>query len=94
MNRMKQNFLSLLSDVPDGSLGPSILKMGVYATVSDQLLVGSAMLDEGVVCEAAVVSLILLNFDSVASGKLFEGLLGLNRFVRGERLLQMDVAET
>ncbi len=94
MNRMKQNFPSLLSDVPDGSLGPSILEMGVHATVSDELLVGGAMRNECVVSKAAVVCLILLDFDGMASSELFEGLLGLDRFVSGKRLLQMDVSKT
>ncbi len=87
MNRMKQNFPSLLSDVPDGSFGPSVLEMGVDSTVSDELLVCGTVFDESVVGKLAVVRLILQNFHGVPGGKLLKGLLGLNCLIGQERLL-------
>lgn len=87
-------FLRLLLDVPDGSLGSPILKVGVHATVSDELLVGSVVCNEGVVDKVAIVRMILLNFDSMPGSKLFEGLLCLNCLFCQEHLLQVNITET
>ena len=69
---MKQLFPPSLSDVLNCSLSNAILKVGIDATVGELLLLLTAMGNEGIVCEVAVVCLILFNDDVVVGDELFE----------------------
>ena len=62
---MTQLLLCLVLEVPYGPLGNSILKMGVYVTVSDVLAVLLAMVNECIVGNAAVVGMELLDLNAM-----------------------------
>ena len=70
---MKQLIPCLILEVPDCSLGNSILKVCIHPTVTDMLAVEIVMVNEHVVSKEVAVSVILFNLNAIAGGKVFEG---------------------
>ena len=63
--RVRQLLLCLVLDVIYGSLSNAILEVGINAAVADVLSVGLAMVNKGVVCKPAIVSMVLLDFNAM-----------------------------
>jgi hypothetical protein len=78
---MQQHRASRLRDVSDGSFSNAILEVGVDAAVRNCLLVLFAMILEGVVCESAVVCVIVLDGHAVICCESLESPLGMNCFL-------------
>ena len=87
---MQQLLARALRQVANRALGNSILEMGVHAAKGELLSRLVACLSEGVVLESAIVAMIVQNFNTVVSGELLEGTLGLDGFVGRKILHQMD----
>ena len=79
---MEQHFSACFHDVPDGLYGDGIWEIGIYTTVSDSLSLCLACIDESLVGEAAIVTLIVLDLDAMFCGKMLDLLFCLNCFVR------------
>ncbi len=67
--------------------------MRIDATVRDELLVCLTVRDEGIVCKAAIVTVVLLNADRVSCCKFLKCLLGFNGFSRRETLMEICKAK-
>ncbi len=57
--RMEQLLPCTFREVPDGSLGDPILKVGIYPTEGELLPCFVACLSEGIVVEASVVTMVV-----------------------------------
>ena len=71
-------------EVADAFFGNAILPVCIDATVSDILLVGSAIVDEGIVGEASIVGMVVLYVDTEGAGVCFEGVFGVDGFFGGD----------
>jgi hypothetical protein len=78
---MKQLLPSVFRNSSDGSFSQSVLEMGINPTVGESLLPCGTVVDEGIVGEAAVVGVVVLNIDKMVGGELFEGEFGLDGFI-------------
>ncbi len=61
-----------LKEVPDRALGNSILKVRIYPTEGKSLIALFACLFESVVCESAIVAVIMFNRHAVFGSKSFK----------------------
>ena len=78
---MEQLLSSAFSDVPDGSLRQAVLEVGIDPTIGESLLPRGAVVNEGVVGEAAIVGVIMFDVDEMVGGELFECEFGLDGFI-------------
>ena len=78
---MEQLLSSILHDSSDGSFSQSVLEMGIDPTIGESLLPCGAVVDEGIVGEAAVVGVVVLDGDKMVGGKLFECKFGVDGFI-------------
>ena len=78
---MEQLFPPILRDSSDGSFSQSVLEMGIDPTISEPLLPCGTVVDEGIVGEAAVVGVVVLNVDEMVGGELLESEFGLDGFI-------------
>ncbi len=90
---VEQFLLCALQEVPDGSLGNAILKVGIKPTESELLPCIVACLPEGIVMEATVVAVIMEDLDSMFCSILLEGELGSECFVGLVIKLEVDKME-
>ncbi len=90
---MQELFPSYLSDISDGSFSQAVLEVGIDPTVGESLLPLGAMVDERIVGEASIVSVVVFNGDKMVGGELFESLLCLDCFIAGHAHHHVDVAE-
>jgi hypothetical protein len=68
----------LILQLPNSALCYTVLKVSVHATEGDGLATHDDLLHEEILREAAVVSMIVEDLDSMRSSKPFEGSLGFN----------------
>ena len=78
---MEQLLSSAFSDVSDGSFCQSVLEVGIDPAIGELLLPLGTVVDEGVVGEAAIVGVIMLDVDKMVGGELFECEFGLDGFI-------------
>ena len=78
---MEQLLPSAFSYVSDGSLCQSVLEVGIDPAIGESLLPLGAVVNEGIVGEAAVVCMVVLNIDKMVCRELFESELGLDGFI-------------
>jgi hypothetical protein len=71
----------LILQLSNPSFGYTVLEVSVHTTERDRLAAFDNLLHEEILCEAAVVSMIMEDLDSVRASKPFEGALGFNRLV-------------
>ncbi len=69
-------------EVVDGALGDAILKVGVHATEGELLARVMTCLFEGIVGESPIVTVVVLDSDTVFGSKGLEGAFGDNGFDR------------
>jgi hypothetical protein len=74
--RMKKLLPSTLSEISDGFLCNTILKMGIDPTEGELLSFSTAAVLEGVVCKLSVVAIVVEDADAVLLGEVFKGLPG------------------
>jgi hypothetical protein len=79
--RMEQLLPCTFQEVLDGLLSDAVLEVGIYPTEGELLHCFMACLLEGVVVEAHVVAMVVLDFDSVFCHVLLEGKLGGKCFI-------------
>ena len=65
--------------------------MGVYIITGESLLLGGAVVDEGVVGKAVIVCMVVFNFDRVVCCILFEHQFGLDSLIPRGVCHQVDV---
>ena len=75
---MKQLLPCTLREIMDSLLNNPILEMSVYAADGESLLGHLACCLEIVVCKTAIVTVIMLNANTVLLGKLLKGTLGFD----------------
>ena len=78
---MEQLLPSAFSYVSDGSLCQSVLEVGIDPAIGESLLPFGAVVDEGIVGEAAIVGVVVFNVDVLVGGELFECEFGLDSFI-------------
>jgi len=86
-------FACALGEVADGALGDAILEVGVYATEGKLLACVVACLLEGIVGEAPIVTMVVLDPDAMLSSEGLEGAFGGDGFDRGIIDLEVDIPE-
>jgi hypothetical protein len=69
-----------LGEVADGALGDAILEVGVYATEGKLLACVVACLLEGIVVEAPIVAVVVLDSNSMLGSECLEGAFGGDGF--------------
>ena len=74
---MQKNRGCLILEVPDSFLGDPILPVGVDAAVADALAIGCDVVYERVVCESAIVRMVMLYRYSSCLTISFESFLSL-----------------
>jgi hypothetical protein len=90
---MEQLLPCAFQEVPDGSLGDAILKVGIDSIEGDLLSCIVACLLEGVVMEASVVAVIMQDLDSVFCSVLLKDELGGKWFVGLAVELEVDKSD-
>ncbi len=88
---MEQLLARALREVTDGALGNPILKMGIDAAEGELLLRFVAGLFEGVVLEAAIVTVVVEYPHTVLDGECLKGAFGSESF-RG-KIVDLTVDE-
>ncbi len=73
---MEQLLASTFGEVPDGALGDAILEVGIDAAEGELLSRVVAGLLEGVVKEATVVPVVVLDLHTVFGGEGLKGAFG------------------
>ncbi len=73
---MEQLLASAFGEVADGVLGDAILEVGIDATEGELLSRIMAGLLEGVVKEATIVAVVVLDLHTLFGGKGLEGAFG------------------
>ena len=68
----------------------AVLKMSIYTTIGDVLLLGSTMIDEPIICKPPVISMIVFHYHTACFGHPLETLLAFNSFITGQCSLEMD----
>ena len=91
---MQQLFPLGLSDIANCSLSNAILEVGVDATVGESLLPLIAMSNEGIVCKASIICIIVFNGDMVVGYKSLKCQFCLEGFVARQICHHMCVLET
>ncbi len=91
--RVEQLLLCTFQEVPDGSLGNAILKVGIDPTEGESLPCVLACLSTGIVVEATIVAVIMEDPDSMFCSVLLTGELGSKCFVGLVVKLEVDKAE-
>jgi hypothetical protein len=71
----------LILQLSNPSFGYAVLKVSVHTTERDRLAALDNLLHEEILSEAAVVSMIMEDLDSMRAGKPFECALGFNRLL-------------
>ena len=71
-----------LGEVADGALGDAILEVGVYATEGKLLACVVACLPEGIVGEAPIVAVVVLDPNAMLGSEGLEGAFGGDGFDR------------
>ena len=87
-------FACALGEVADGALGDAILEVGVYATEGKLLACVVACLLEGIVGEAPIVTMVVLDPDAMLSSEGLEGAFGGDGFDRGIIDLEVNIPES
>ncbi len=87
---MEQLLTSALTEVANCTLGISILEMGVDAAEGKTLAAVVACLLEGIVVEAAVATVVVLDANAVLGGNGLKGLLGCDGLDNRVINLEMD----
>ena len=82
-----------LGEVADGALGNAILEVGVYATEGKLLACVVACLLEGIVGEAPIVAVVVLDPNAMLGSEGLEGAFGGNGFNRRVIDLGVDVSQ-
>ncbi len=59
--------------------------MGVNTTIAKRLLLLFAVGGKQIVCKVVIVELVVSDGDTAAFFKLFEGLIGCNGFIKGNK---------
>ena len=77
---MQQLLACAFEDVADGALGDAILKVGVHATEGKLLACIMTCLFEGVVGKSPIVTVVVVDSDTVFGRKGLEGAFGGNGF--------------
>ncbi len=90
---MEQLFPCAFQEVPDGSLGDAILKVGIDPTEGELLPCVMACLSGGIVMEVSIVAVIMEDLDSMFCSVLFKGKLGGECFVGIVIELEVDKSE-
>ncbi len=90
---MQELLPSNFSDISDGSFSQAVLEVGIDPTVGESLLPLGAVVNECIVSEAAIVSMVVFNGDNMVGGKLFKSLFCLDSFIAGHACHHVDVAE-
>ena len=88
---MQELFSHRLSDVSDGSFSNVILEMDIDATEGKCLLLLFCILFEGIVSKSAIVTMVVLNRDTVFGRKKFNAALGIDSVQSGDLLHEMNV---
>ena len=57
------------------------MEVGIDPAIGESLLPCGTVVDEGIVGEAAVVGVVVLNVDKMVGGELFECKFGLDGFI-------------
>ncbi len=78
---MQELLSSTLREVPDGTLGNSILEMRIDPTEGELLLVLVACLLECIVCKLTIVAMVVFDGYAVLGGKSLECFLCFYHFV-------------
>ncbi len=73
---VEQLLASTFGEIADGALGDAILEVGIDAAEGELLLRVVAGLLEGIVEEATVVAVVVLDLHTVFGGKGLEGTFG------------------
>jgi hypothetical protein len=82
-----------LREVTDGALGNAILEVGVYAAEGKLLACVVACLLEGIVREAPIVTVVVLDPNAMLGSEGLEGAFGSNGFNRRVIDLGVDVSQ-
>ncbi len=90
---MQDLLLGALREVPDGTLGDSILEMHIDPAEGELLLVLVACLLECIVCKLTIVAMVVCDGYAVLGGESLECFLCFYRFVGQQVLHQMDVSK-
>ena len=79
----------MLLQVPDAALCYPVLEVGIDTAVGHPLPLGFTIVDESIVCEAAVVGVVVEHLNASLVGRAFECMLRHHRFLAGEASLQV-----
>jgi hypothetical protein len=90
---MQELLLGALQEVPDGTLGNSILEMCIDPAEGELLLVLLACLLECIVRKSTIVAMVVFDGYAVLGGESLECFLCFYRFVGRQVLHQMDVSK-
>ena len=92
-NGIEHHCMSLLLQIMNLLFSNSILKMGIYATIGDVLLLGPTMIDEAIICKHPIISMIVLHYHTACFGHPLKTLLAFDSFITGQHSLEMDICE-
>ena len=68
-------------------LSNPILKMGVYATIGDVLLLDPTMIDDTIISKSSIISVIVFYNHAACFGHPLETLLAFDGFIAGQHSL-------
>ncbi len=78
-----------LGEVADGALGDAILEVGIYATEGKLLVCVVACLPEGIVREAPIVAVVVLDPNAMLGSEGLEGTFDGDSF--DQRIIDLEV---